>query len=111
MTAAPASMPSGSPPLPVCPISVLPKKAMPASPKGANGCRLAGLTKKAPTAMTNRTIASLTITMKALNLALSLMPFTRTTVRMKVIRIAGRSKYEPVETKPVVLQSPPTLRQ
>ena len=61
--------------------------------------------------MTMKTITSLIATMAELNVALSLMPFTRTTVRMKVIRIAGRSKYEPVETKPVVLQSPPTLRQ
>jgi len=35
---------------------------------------------------------SLIPTITALKLALSLIPFTRTTVRMNVINIAGRSK-------------------
>src|ERR1041385_1254050 len=59
--------------------------------------------------MTMATMTSLIATMAALNVALSRMPFTRTTVRMNVMRTAGRSKYEPVETMPVVLQSPPRL--
>ena len=42
--AAPASMPSGSPDAPVCPMTVWPKKPNPVSPKGAKGCQLAGLT-------------------------------------------------------------------
>ena len=44
MIAAPASMPSGSPPGPVCPNSVWPKKLMPVSPNGAKGVQFAGLT-------------------------------------------------------------------
>jgi hypothetical protein len=39
--------------------------------------------------------------MTALKLALSLMPLTRTIVRRNVMRTAGRSKYDPVATKPV----------
>ena len=37
----------------------------------------------------------------ALNVALSWIPFTRTAVNINVIRIAGRSKYDPVVTNPV----------
>ena len=58
--------------------------------------------------ITISTITSLTATMKALKLALSLMPLTRIMVRMNVIRTAGRSKYDPVDTNPVWGHPPAT---
>src|SRR2546427_446621 len=44
MIAAPAIMPSGSPPAAVWPNNVCPKKLTPVKPNGANGCQLDGLT-------------------------------------------------------------------
>ena len=49
--------------------------------------------------MTNRTAASLIITMAALNDALSLMPLIRMSVTIATMTIAGRFRSEPVERK------------
>ena len=47
--------------------------------------------------ITKKTMQSFVMTMPALNEALSLIPFTRITVTMAVIRMAGRSSTVWVE--------------
>ena len=72
---------------------------MPVQPKGAKGCQLVVLMKKAPTPMTNRTAATLMATMMPLKVALSWMPFTRMRVMMATMMRAGRFITEPVDMK------------
>ena len=76
-----------------------PKKLMPVQPKGAKGCQLVVFTKKAPTAMTKSTAATLMATMTPLKVALSWMPFTRMAVMMTTTITAGRFITEPVAMK------------
>ena len=61
--------------------------------------------------MTITTMTSLMTTITALKVALSLMPLTRTIVRIQVMSTAGRSKYDPVGTKPAAGQPDPGPRQ
>src|ERR1035438_3416676 len=72
---------------------------MPVHPKGAKGCQLVVLMKKAPTPMTKSTAATLMATMAALKLALSWMPFTSTAVTRATMRTAGRFMKAPLEVK------------
>ena len=105
MMAAPAIVPRGAPPPSTWPATWCPKKLMPVQPKGAKGCQLVVLMKKAPTAMTNSTAASLMATMTALKVALSWMPFTSTAVTRTTMRRAGRFMRAPVDAKPPVAGS------
>ncbi len=57
---------------------------------------MSGLTKKAPTMITNKTAATLMATIVALKLALSWMPFTRMIVTITTMMTAGRSMKLPV---------------
>ena len=50
-------------------------------------------------------------TMAALKVALSLNSLDENDRQINVITIAGRSRYDPVVTKPVSAQPSPTLRQ
>ena len=107
MSAAPASMPTGRPstrsPIVNC---SMPKKLNPPQPNGAKPVRpsgatlwvqLAELTKNTPTTMTNSTAATLMNTIRALNPADSLMPFTRMAVMITTMMTAGRLTYDPVK--------------
>src|SRR5664279_5070152 len=103
MMAAPAMVPMGAPPPSTMPATRWPKKLMPVQPKGAKGCQLVVVMKKAPTAMTKRTAATLMATMTPLKVALSWMPFTRMAVTIATMMRAGRFMTAPVDMKwPVV---------
>ncbi len=57
--------------------------------------QLAGLMKNTPTQMTKRTTPTLTATSTALEVALSRMPMTSTTVTATVMSRAGRFNHAP----------------
>ncbi|MBP1771103.1 MAG: hypothetical protein H6P99_266 [Holophagaceae bacterium] len=99
MMAAPAMVPMGAPPPSTMPATRCPKKLMPVHPKGAKGCQLVVVMKKAPTAMTKSTAATLMATMTPLKVALSWIPFTRMAVMIATMRRAGRFIMAPVLAK------------
>src|SRR5206468_11367679 len=67
----------------------------PANPFGMKGDQLAGSTAKAPTAMKNRTTATLIVTITLVTLALSLIPITSRPVNASTFRDAGKLMKPP----------------
>src|SRR5579863_4491339 len=74
-----------------------PPVTTPPNPEGAKGFQLLGFTSAPPTTRKVRIAPILMATMMLLASADSRMPRTRSTVRMKMIRKAGKLKYAPVQ--------------